>query len=50
MTAKVMPDGRISPPAKLRKEHGLAQGGGGMAQDIGDAIVPRLGYADTEIS
>jgi hypothetical protein len=25
--AEVMPDGWLSPPAELRKKHGLAQGG-----------------------
>ncbi len=37
MKAKVMPDGRLSLPAELRKKHGLAHGG----EDIGDAIVLR---------
>jgi len=39
--AKVMPDGRMSLPAELRKKHGLAQGGEVMVEDTGDAIVLR---------
>jgi AbrB family looped-hinge helix DNA binding protein len=39
--AKVMPDGRLSLPAALRKKHGLAQGGEVIVEDIGDAIVLR---------
>jgi AbrB family looped-hinge helix DNA binding protein len=39
--AKVMPDGRLSLPAELRKKHGLAQGGELIVEDIGDAIVLR---------
>jgi AbrB family looped-hinge helix DNA binding protein len=38
---KVMPDGRLSLPAELRKKHGLAQGGEVIVEDIGDAIVLR---------
>ncbi len=41
MKAKVMPDGRLSLPAELRKKHGLAQGGELIVEDIGDAIVLR---------
>jgi len=41
MKAKVMPDGRLSLPAELRKKHGLAQGGEVILEDIGDAIVLR---------
>ncbi len=41
MKAKVMPDGRLSLPAELRKKHGLAQGGEVIVEDIGDAIVLR---------
>ncbi len=39
--AKVMPDGRLSLLAELRKKHGLAQGGVVIVEDIGDAIVLR---------
>ena len=39
--ARVMPDGRVSLPAELRKKHGLAQGGEVIVEDIGDAIVLR---------
>jgi AbrB family looped-hinge helix DNA binding protein len=39
--AKVMPDGRISLPAELRKKHGLAQGGEVIVEDAGDAIILR---------
>jgi AbrB family looped-hinge helix DNA binding protein len=39
--AKVMPDGRVSLPAELRKKHGLAQGGEVIVEDAGDAIVLR---------
>lgn len=41
MKAKVMPDGRVSLPAELRKRHGLAQGGEVIVEDAGDAIVLR---------
>ena len=41
MKARVMPDGRVSLPAELRKKHGLAQGGDVIVEDIGDAIVLR---------
>lgn len=41
MKARVMPDGRISLPADLRKRHGLAQGGDVILEDVGDAIVLR---------
>jgi AbrB family looped-hinge helix DNA binding protein len=39
--ARVMPDGRVSLPAELRKKHGLAQGGEVIVEDAGDAIVLR---------
>ncbi len=41
MKAKVMPDGRISLPAGLRKKHGLVHGGEVIVEDAGDAIVLR---------
>jgi AbrB family looped-hinge helix DNA binding protein len=41
MKAKVMPDGRISLPADLRKKQGLAQGGEVIVEDTGEAIVLR---------
>jgi len=41
MRAKVMPDGRLSLPADLRKRHGLARGGEVIVEDLGDAIVLR---------
>ncbi len=41
MKARVMPDGRISLPADLRRKHGLAQGGEVIVEDAGDAIVLR---------
>ncbi len=41
MKAKVMPDGRLSLPAELRKKHGLTQGGEVIVEDMGDAIVLR---------
>ena len=41
MKARVMPDGRLSLPAELRKRHGLAQGGEVIVVDAGDAIVLR---------
>lgn len=39
--ARVMPDGRVSLPAELRKKHGLARGGEVIVEDAGDAIVLR---------
>ncbi len=41
MKAKVMPDGRMSLPAELRKRHGLGNGGEVIVEDVGDAIVLR---------
>jgi AbrB family looped-hinge helix DNA binding protein len=41
MKARVMPDGRMSLPADLRKRHGLANGGDVIVEDTGDAIVLR---------
>lgn len=41
MKARVMPDGRVSLPADLRRRHGLAQGGEVIVEDAGDAIVLR---------
>ncbi len=41
MKARVMPDGRVSLPAELRRKHGLAQGGEVIVEDTGDAIVLR---------
>jgi AbrB family looped-hinge helix DNA binding protein len=41
MKARVMPDGRVSLPAELRKKHGLAHGGEVIVEDAGDAIVLR---------
>ena len=41
MKARVMPDGRVSLPADLRKRHGLARGGEVIVEDTGDAIVLR---------
>ena len=41
MKAKVMPDGRMSLPADLRKRHGLGTGGEVIVEDAGDAIVLR---------
>ena len=41
MKAKVMPDGRMSLPADLRKRHGLGNGGDIILEDTGDAIVLR---------
>lgn len=41
MRAKVMPDGRMSLPADLRKRHGLSHGGEVIVEDMGDAIVLR---------
>lgn len=41
MKAKVMPDGRLSLPADLRRRHGLIHGGEVLVEDTGDAIVLR---------
>ena len=41
MKAKVMPDGRMSLPADLRRRHGLGDGGEVIVEDMGDAIVLR---------
>lgn len=41
MKAKVMPDGRMSLPAEIRKRHGLGNGGEVIVEDVGDAIVLR---------
>ena len=41
MKARIMPDGRVSLPADLRRRHGLAQGGEVIVEDAGDAIVLR---------
>ena len=41
MKAKVMPDGRMSLPADLRRRHGLGDGGEVIVEDTGDAIVLR---------
>lgn len=41
MKAKIMPDGRVSLPAELRKKHGLIGGGEVIVEDAGDAIVLR---------
>ena len=41
MKARVMPDGRLSLPAELRKRHGLVRGGEVIIEDVGDAIVMR---------
>lgn len=41
MKAKVMPDGRVSLPADVRKRHGLTHGGEVIVEDTGDAIVLR---------
>lgn len=41
MKAKVMPDGRMSLPADLRRRHGLGNGGEVIVEDVGDAIVLR---------
>jgi len=35
MRAKVMPDGRVSLPADLRKRHGLSNGGEVIVEDTG---------------
>jgi len=41
MRAKVMPGGRVSLPAELRRKHGLSRGGEVIVEDTGDAIVLR---------
>ena len=41
MRARIMPDGRISLPAELRRKHGLAGGEEMIVEDAGDAIVLR---------
>ncbi len=41
MKARVMPDGRVSLPADLRKRYGLSRGGEVIVEDTGDAIVLR---------
>jgi len=41
MRVKVMPDGRLSLPADLRKRHGLIKGGDVIVEDAGDAIILR---------
>ena len=41
MKARVLPDGRLSLPAELRRRHGLAGGGEVIVEDAGDAIVLR---------
>ncbi len=41
MKTRVMPDGRISLPASLRRKHGLVRGGEVIVEDAGDAIVLR---------
>jgi AbrB family looped-hinge helix DNA binding protein len=41
MKARVMPDGRVSLPAALRRRHGLVGGGEVIVEDLGDAIVLR---------
>jgi AbrB family looped-hinge helix DNA binding protein len=41
MKARVMPDGRVSLPAELRRKYGLAQGGDVIVEDTGDAIILR---------
>lgn len=41
MTARVMPDGRVSLPAELRRRHGLEHGGDLIVEDTGDAIILR---------
>ena len=41
MKARVMPDGRVSLPAELRKKHGLFQGGEVIVEDADDAIILR---------
>lgn len=41
MKTRIMPDGRLSLPAVLRKKYGLSQGGELLVEDVGDAIVLR---------
>ncbi|AMJ63739.1 AbrB/MazE/SpoVT family DNA-binding domain-containing protein [Bosea sp. PAMC 26642] len=41
MRARVMPDGRVSLPADMRRRHGLDRGGDVIVEDTGDAIVLR---------
>lgn len=41
MKVRVLPDGRVSLPAELRRKHGLMQGGEVIVEDAGDAIVLR---------
>ncbi len=41
MKARVMPDGRVSLPADMRRRHGLDRGGDVIIEDTGDAIVLR---------
>ena len=41
MKARVMPDGRVSLPADMRRRHGLDRGGDIIIEDTGDAIVLR---------
>jgi AbrB family looped-hinge helix DNA binding protein len=41
MKVRIMPDGRLSLPAELRRKHGLVQGGEVIVEDTGDAIVLR---------
>lgn len=41
MRARVMPDGRVSLPADMRRRHGLDRGGEVIVEDTGDAIVLR---------
>lgn len=41
MKARVMPDGRVSLPAEMRRRHGLDRGGDVIVEDTGDAIVLR---------
>ncbi len=41
MKARVLPDGRVSLPADLRKKYGLMKGGEVIVEDAGDAIVLR---------
>lgn len=41
MTTRLMPDGRLSLPAELRRRHGLEGGAELIVEDTGDAIVLR---------
>lgn len=41
MTARLMPDGRLSLPAELRRRHGIEHGADLIVEDTGDAIVLR---------